>query len=196
MAVSQAVDGFILSVGRETWELFKRDALMFVLAWVIVLALSIVSLGLVAGPLMIGMIEMVRRSRHGEPVALGILFSRFDTLVASFIALLLTGLAVSLGFLLLVVPGLLAAVFATYVLHVLAYEPVGAIGALRRSVEITRESFVHTLALVLFLALAQTVGGLVLLGVLVTAPISFIALTVGYERLTGRDGVAAEVLSI
>jgi ABC-type transport system involved in cytochrome c biogenesis permease subunit len=53
MAVSEAVDGFVLSVGRETWELFKRDALMFVLGWVVVMALAILSLGLVAGPLFI-----------------------------------------------------------------------------------------------------------------------------------------------
>lgn len=185
MAEPEAFDDFILAVARDSWDVFRREALLFVIAAVVLMLLAVVSLGLIAGPLMIGFIELVRRSGRGEPLALGLLFSRFDTFVASLLALLVLAVGVSIGLCLLVIPGLIAALFSTYTLHAIAYEGAGAFGAIRRSVELARAHFLPTVSLVLLLSIAQTIGGAVLFGVLVTAPLSLIALTVGYERLQG-----------
>lgn len=196
MAEPEAFDQFVSNVLRETWELFRREALLFVVASVVLSVVAVLSLGLVAGPVTVGFIEMVRRSRRGEPLALSLLFSRFDTFLSSLIALVLIAIAVGIGMVLLVVPGLLALLFATWTFHVIAFErDIGAIEAIVRSYELVRAYFVQTIALMLVVSIAHAIGGIVMFGVLLTAPLSLIALTLGYERLIGEEA-AGEVLTV
>jgi len=197
MAQLEGIDQFLLSVGRESWDVFKRDALMFVIASLVLMAVSMVTLGILAGPVTVGAIEMIRRAKRGEPLALGILFSRFDTFVPSLIAVVLVGTAIFIGCLLLVLPGLLVALFTPFVMHVLAYESAGGIGAIRRSVELVRDNFLPVFALLIVLGIGQAVGGIVVFGVLLTAPLTLIALTVCYERITGLSRASVpEVLTV
>lgn len=185
MAELESFDDFVLSVLRETWDTFRREALVYVLAAVVLSLLSVISLGLLAGPLTIGFIELVRRGRRGELLAVSILFSRFDTWIPSLVALVVIAIAVTIGMCLLVAPGLIAALFSTYTLHAIAYEGVSGIDAIRRSIALVRGSFLPSLALVFLVSVAQAIGGSVGFGVLLTVPLSLIALTLGYERIAG-----------
>ncbi|MDB4986981.1 MAG: hypothetical protein JWN04_2159 [Myxococcaceae bacterium] len=185
MAELEEFDQFALGVARESWQLFRRDPAMFVIAWVLMFLGSCFSFGLLAGTLHVGFIELCRRARRGEPISASILFSRFDALVPSLIAFLVLTIAIAIGLFLLVVPGLVIALFAIFTLHVIAYESLSGVDAIRRSYELVRESPVHVLALLVLVALAQALGGMILLGVLLTYPLSLIALTIGYERLGG-----------
>ncbi len=185
MAELESFDDFILSVLRETWETFRREAMVYVLAGVVLALLSVVSLGLLVGPLTIGFIELVRQGRRSEPLAVSVLFSRFDTWVPSTIAVLLIVVTVAIGMCLLVAPGLIAALFSVYSLHAIAYEGVTGIDAIRRSIALVRASFLPTLSLVFLISVAHASGGSVLFGVLLTTPLSLIALTLGYERIAG-----------
>lgn len=183
MAEPEPFDQFVINVVRESWEVFKRDALLFVLAAALLGLVSVLTLGLLAGPVTIGFIEMVRRSRRGEPLAMSMLFDRFDTFVPSLVALVLIAISVTIGMALLVVPGLLVLLFVPYTLHVIAYESSTGITALQRSFDLVKGYFLHTLALLLVISAAHAVGGAVVFGVLITAPLSLIALTLGFERL-------------
>jgi uncharacterized membrane protein len=189
MAAPQAFDEFIVSIGRDTWDTFRREPLMLVVAWLVVVAVSLVSLGLLAGVVSVGYIELIRQSRRGEPVALGVLFSRFDSLVSSALAGFLVFVAVFIGMFLLVLPGLLVALFACFTLHAIAYERVSGIEAIRRSFAVVRANFLNVLVLLLAISVAQAVGGMVVFGVLLTGPLSLIALTLGYERIAGAPVV-------
>jgi len=195
MAEPEAFDEFVLSIARETWELFRREPVLFILASLVVTLVSVFSLGLIAGPVSAGYVEMVRRGRRGEPLAMGLIFSRFDTFIPSAVAFVILGIALVIGAFLLVLPALLVALFSAFTLHVITYENVGGIAAIQRSIAIVRENFIHVLALVLMIALAHAVGGIVVFGVLLTAPLSLIALTIGYERLAGAV-VVPEQLAI
>jgi len=194
MAEPETFDQFLISVGRDTWDIFRRDAVLFVVAAVVLSIVAVVSLGFAAGPVTIGFIELVRRSRRQEPLALSMLFSRFDTFVPSLVALVLIGLAVTIGMFLLVLPGLLALLFSTFAFHAIAYEGASGVDSLQRSFELVKGSFLQTAALLFVISVAHAVGGAVLFGVLLTAPLSLIALTVGFERLTATS--APEVLRI
>lgn len=189
MAEPEAFDEFVLSISRETWDLFRREPVLFVLGSLVVTLVSVFSLGLLAGPVSAGYVEMVRRGRRGEPLAMGLIFSRFDTLVPSAVAFLIIGIAVFIGIFLLVLPGLVVALFTAFTLHVITYENVGGIAAMQRSVAIVRANFIQVLALLLLIAVAHAVGGIIVFGVLLTAPLSLIALTIGYERLAGTTTV-------
>lgn len=183
MPEPEPFDQFVMTVARESWALFKREALLFVLAAALLALVSVLSLGLLAGPVTIGFIEMVRRGRRGEPLAMSMLFDRFDTFVPSLVALVLIAISASIGMALLVVPGLLVLLFVTYTFHVIAYEASTGITAMQRSFDLVKGYFLHTLALLLAISVAHAIGGAVVFGVLITAPLSLIALTLGFERL-------------
>ncbi|MDB4973756.1 MAG: hypothetical protein JWN48_2097 [Myxococcaceae bacterium] len=193
MAELEAPDQFALGVARQSWDLFKRDPLMFVMAGAVMLIGSGVSLGLLAGPLHVGFIELCRRARRGEPVSVGILFSRFDSLVASLVAFTIIFLGVLIGFFLLVIPGLVVGVFSMFTLHAITYENLGGIDAIRRSIGLVRSNLVPALVLLIMLAVVQSIGGVVIFGVLLTMPLAIIGLTVGYERITGVEPAYAVV---
>jgi hypothetical protein len=195
MAEPEAFDEFVLSIARETWELFRREPVLFVLASLVVTLVSVFSLGLIAGPVAAGYVEMVRRGRRGEPLAMGLIFSRFDTFIPTLVAFFIIGIAIVIGAFLLVLPALLVALFTAFTLHIITYENLGGIAAIQRSITMVREHFIHVLALLLLIALAHAIGGIVVFGVLLTAPLSLIALTIGYERLAGAV-VVPEQLTI
>lgn len=194
MAQLESYDDFTLSVVRDAWDTFRRDALVFVLASVALSLTALVTLGLLTGPLTVGYIELVRRSRRGEPISVGVIFSRFDSFVASTVALVLICLAVFLGILLLVVPGLLALVFSTYALPAIAHERLGGVEAIRRSIDLVRAHFVRTLAILVVLWLVQAIGGVVVIALLVTTPFSMILLAVAYERLTLAEPISPDLV--
>jgi uncharacterized membrane protein len=178
-----ALEQFLPSVLRETWGVFQKNALTFVIAALIAAFLSGITIGLLTGPLFVGFVDLVRRARRGEAVQMGEVFGRFDSFGSSLVATILIGIAVIVGSCLLVVPGLLAALFSAFSLHVIAYQRASAIDAIKRSVQIVRDNFLITLVLFLLVSVLQTLGGSVVLGVLLTLPLGMIAVTVAYEQL-------------
>lgn len=185
---SESLESFLSAVLRESWELFKKNALVFVLASIVATIVASISLGLLAGPLFVGLIELVRRAQRGEPIQIGEVFNRFDSFLPSLIALVLVSIAICIGSFLLVAPGLLAALFSGFVLHAIAYERLSAIDAIKRSFQIVKDHFVQCIALFVLISIAQTIGGAVVLGLLVTMPMSIIALTLAYERMAAIKG--------
>lgn len=191
MAELESLDQYALGVVRDTWDLFRRDPLLYLIAGLAVFFLSAITLGLCAGPLTAGYIELVRHARRNEPLALGIVFSRFDTWVPSLVASGLILVAVLIGFLLFIIPGLVVAVVTIFTLTVITYENTTGVAAIRRSIEIVRTSPGQTLALLLLLLVLHALGSILVLGMVLTVPLSIIPLTLGYERLVGARGPEA-----
>jgi hypothetical protein len=184
----ESLESFLGAVLRDSWELFKKNAFVFVLATIVATFVASISLGILAGPMFVGLIEIVRKAKRGEVVQIGDVFSRFDSFLPSVIALFLIGIAVCIGSFLLVAPGLLAALFSGFVLHAIAYERLSAIDAIKRSFQIVKDHFIQSIALFVAISLAQAIGGAVVLGLLLALPLSFIAMTLAYERMSASTG--------
>jgi uncharacterized membrane protein len=185
MTSTDSIEHFFVKLARESWQLFQSQALAFVLATGAASAVSMLSLGLLMGPLFVGLIDVVRRAARGESVQVGQVFDRFDSFATSSIALLFVGIGAAVGCVVLVVPGLLVSLFATFTLHAIAYERLSAVAAIKRSAGIVRDNFLQTLLLVLAISAAQAMGGAVVLGMLLTLPLCIIASTLAYARLAG-----------
>lgn len=190
MAEVEPFDQFVVSVARESWQIFRRDPALFVIAGLVMMVVSICTLGLLTGPLAVGFIDLARRVRAGETVAVSTLFGRMDSLVSSSVALFVFGVLFVIG-LMLVVPWLLVLLFFGFSLPAIAYEHIGGIDSLRRSVALVRGNVVPTLALMIALSLLHALGNITMLGWLITTPLGTIALAVGYERLANAPAQAA-----
>lgn len=183
MAELEAFDAFTVAIARDTWGTFRREPVLFLLAGALVFVCTMLTLGLLVGPLTVGYLELVRKVRADEPVAVSTLFSRFDALVSSSVAMLIVGVLGTIGMMLLVVPGLAVLFFASWSLSAIAYERMGGVESLRYSVELVRAYPMHTLALVFAIWVAHAIGSLLVFGAIIVLPLSSIAIAIGYERL-------------
>lgn len=137
--------------------------------------------------LQVGMVRMFLAAVREQPAPLSLLFSGGDRFLTMFGAMFLTGFAVGIGFVLLIVPGVIAYLGLWLGKFYVVDQKLGAVDALKAS---WRDTNGNRLDLFVF-ACAYT--GIVMagfcmcgIGILLTLPIAEAALTVIYLRRTGQ----------
>ncbi len=199
----------------RAWAVFKRRfwwlLLMVIIAWVVSAAASGLVNGtgrlagllwfllefLVVTPLGFGVARAFLRAVRGsrpELADLLIVFRR--NYVGGVLAGLLLGLAIVIGFALLVIPGLVLAVRLAFVPFLVADEGLGAIAALRASWRLT-SGYSWTLVGAGLLGVALAIVGLILLvvGVIpasILVYLAFASLYAAINQRKGWDGAADE----
>lgn len=188
---TEPLESFLKGVWNRTWQLFQAQALTFILAGLLMFVIIVVSLGILSGPMFAGYIEMVRKAGRNETVEVSDIFKGFDYFLSSFGATIVLGVAMFIGFLLLFLPGIAVALFTTFTLHAITFERLGVFAAIGRSMRLVRDHFVNVLVLFILVGAAQSIGGSVLLGVILTTPLSIIALTAAFERIAAPQAIPA-----
>lgn len=185
MAAQENLEGFVESVFRSAWDLFKNDAVPFILAGVILVFVGGLTLGVLAGPLAVGFVLMVRKRMRGETISAGDIFGGMSYFLPSFLAVLIIGIGVIIGSILLVLPALILIYVTMFVFQHIAYKNEGVGSALGASFNLIKENFGPTIVLLLLVAVINSVGGAVPFGFVVTLPFGMIASTIAYEKLSG-----------
>jgi uncharacterized membrane protein len=141
----------------------------------------------------IGWIKIALDITDGRPISSEAITERFNLIGPYLIAAVLYALMVGVGLLLLIVPGIiLGIVFAFYGFHIVDTGSRDAIGALRRSAELTRGARGRLFLLGLVLIGINVLGLLALVvGVLITSGISLLAIAHVYRRLAPAAGSTA-----
>jgi len=105
---------------------------------------------------------------------------------------ILVGLVVGIGFVLLIVPGILAAIFFMFSTVLVIDRNLGPIEAMKESMRIGRGHRWTLLGLLALLALIGLAGMLALfVGLLVAIPVTALAFVHAYRVLSGSNGQAA-----
>jgi len=187
MAATESTRRQVLDLGvvfKQGWRLFIEDVVPLLIATVVAALLSIVTIGILAGPLYAGLYKMVvLRVREGRRPEWGDVFSGLDRfwsyLGAAVVLVLLIGLAS-----ITIVGGILLATIWLYVFPVMVDRGVGIGEAMRASYDlVTKGGFWEHLALVILLAVVNSIGGP---AALVTAPFSIAVIVVAYHAADGR----------
>ncbi len=106
-------------------------------------------------------------------------------------ASILTGLAVGIGFVLLVVPGIIALLFFMFTTLIVIDRGLGPIEAMQESMRIGRGFRWPLLGLIVLLALILIAGAVALLvGLLVAMPVTTLAFVHAYRALSAKAGLA------
>jgi len=182
---SQAVSRADIDLGRVVRDAGRRfldDVVPLVLATLVALALSIVTLGVLAGPLYAGLLNMViRRAKEGRRPEVGDVFScmdRFWSFLGAAVVLVLTiGLAS-----ITIVGGILLGAIWLYVFPLMIDRRIGLWEAMRTSKDmVVRAGFWEHVALVILLAAVNALGHGPL--VLLTIPFTVVATAVAYHQI-------------
>jgi uncharacterized membrane protein len=125
-------------------------------------------------------------SVDGTEVTFGGMFSRWDKLQV-LVASLLAGLATAIGFILLVIPGLVLLFLLWYTNYFVIDENCSAVEAMGRSVRFAA-AHVGPLLLTALLAVVVLLGGAIACGVglLVALPVAFLLAAQAFRALQGR----------
>ncbi len=104
-------------------------------------------------------------------------------------ATILTGLAIIVGLVLLIVPGIIFMLMYMFVMFIVIDRGLGPIKAMKESARITRGYKWQLLGFVLVLTLINLAGALALLvGLLVTVPVTSLAFAHAYRALSANAG--------
>lgn len=209
MPDARPVEEVIESIARRAWRLFKADSALYVMATVIVCvpalvsfgglyasldlgptavalcALGVLTIGGFFGPLVVGLIRVVRHRLRAEPALLGDVFAAMSTFVPALLVFDILVACLAVGWVLFVVPGLLALIVLGFAFHEIAYKDAGIVAALTGSYRVLAKNAVLVILMILLVAVLNTLAAVTLIGVLLTLPYSLIALTVCYEEITG-----------
>lgn len=152
------------------------------IALIISIATSVVSLILA-----MGLIRAALRVTDGGKPSLGQL-TETDQLGPYLVQAILVGIAIGIGLLLCILPGIIAAVlfaFAGYV--VIDARDGDAVGAIKRSFALVKDNFGPVLGLMVLLILINIAGALLCgIGLLFTYPMTSVAFAYTYRTLNGQ----------
>lgn len=175
------------------WNLFKQNALTHVVAFALVSLVTSISMGLLAGPMLVGYLRMIAREDNGEKAQIGDVFRGFDNVVPALVAGLISFLVLSLGFALCFIPGLLILALPTVALYLVAQGESDGVAAFNRAWSVVTKNLGSAFWCALVLGIASSLGMLLCwVGILVTAPISMIGSFYMARQLLGEEAPRLE----
>lgn len=169
----------------------KNNPVTHIVAVLLVAIIGNVSFGLLAGPMLVGYMRMIKIEDEGGKAEIGDVFKGFDDFVPALLAVLVGGIAVAIGFMLCVIPGLLIMAVVPTAAYLVAIGEKDGINALKRAWLAVKENLVGAFLCALILGILGSLGAIFCgVGVLVTLPITFIGMYHMAKQLTD-GGVAA-----
>jgi hypothetical protein len=187
MTLAAAIEeGTYMDIGKafeRGWKLFVKDVAPYVVGALILAALTVVTVGILYGPLSAGLYVMaVRRVRQNRTAEISDVFWGLGHFWRYFGAALLLLILIGIGFVFVIIPGLLLATMWIYVFPVMVDRDMGVFDAMAESRRLVRENgfgqhFVMVLLLIALSVAGSIAGGL---GHLLTLPLTFTIVTAMY----------------
>ena len=167
----------ILAVNLIFWLLGRGflAGLMSLIGWFVSLLISM------------GLIRIALKIVDGEPVETADLFQRVDLALPYFIASVIVGVMVGIGFVFLIVPGIYLAVTFGFFGYNIVDKEHGIIESIEQSAAITKAQKWDLFAFGVVLFFFNLAGAIALgVGLLITVPVSMLALAYVYRKLNGE----------
>lgn len=172
---------------QRAWRKFVDEIVTLVLFTLVgmLLCLTVVLIPTVVAGFFRGILEYVR---EGITPDFGELWN-FEDFLPTTLLLVVGGVGVTIGYMLLVIPGVILSVWWLYALFFLVDYKMGFIEALGASKDAVSDSgFLNHLVVLLIASVLGAVGGSLYLGALFTTPFEILFLALCYQALPGEAG--------
>ncbi|MBI5834385.1 MAG: hypothetical protein HZB16_18975 [Armatimonadetes bacterium] len=174
----------------EGWQTFMRNAGALILGAILMVVGIIFTLGLGSGAMAIGYNRMCLRAARGESVAPGDVFQGFSHFVPGLLLMIIAGVAVSVGTMLCVVPGLVIGFGIYWAAWIMADGETDVMECLRRSWAFNMANIGPALLFLIVNTIINSIGGCVAVGTLITTPVAMAMAAHAYIRAFGGATVA------
>lgn len=194
-----------IEVLKQGFKLFKENLVAFLKLGAILLILNIISGMLTGGeanrsPFMvilslvisgvsiliqIGMTKIILDIHDGKKLNLEYLYKLYPLFVRYLGASIIYGVAVVIGLILLIIPGIIIAIKFQFYSFLIVDKNEGIIDSLKKSAKLTEGHMMNLFILGVLLIIINLVGAMLLgLGLLVTIPTSVMAMVYVYRKLS------------
>lgn len=168
----------------------KKNFVLHVVVTLIIALVGSFSFGLLYGPMIAGYMRMIKAEEEGGTPQIGDVFKGFDDFVPAFLAAFLGGIAVSIGMMLCVIPGLLIMALPITATYLVAMGEKDGINALKRAWGVIKGNLISSALCAFVVAIVGSLGAILCgIGALLTLPIAFIGFYHMAKQLT--DGGTA-----
>jgi hypothetical protein len=174
------------------WDLVKADMGMYVLAALIFFVLS--GVPLIQGALIAGFHIYTIKKMSGRPADFADLFKGFNFFIPTLVASLLIGAFTCIGTLFCIIPGLIVAAALKFTFLFIVDKRMDFWPAMQASHAVVKLDY-FGFTMFLILAFLVNVLGLLCLvvGLLVTVPVTIAAITVAYKEIVGFEPQTASL---
>lgn len=202
----QKVDVKIFEWIEQGWQLYRNNFGTLVLASVIGLVLSAITIGILTGPMIAGLIIVtlqLLRKEEPKPDA-GRIFSGFSYFLNAFLFMVIWGLSILIGSAILsIFPiiGQLLSLFFIYAaqaflmfgLYLIVDKQMNFWSASRESIHTVKTNFWWFFALSGIASIIGSIGAIAFgIGIVLTIPIQVCILAVAYEEIFGGIGQSSD----
>lgn len=153
----------------------KKDPVTHIVTTLLIGIVGGATAGLLTGPMAVGYMRMVQREDEGHKAEIADVFKGFDDFVPALLAVLLSSIIVSIGFMLCIIPGLLVMALVPTAAYLVATGEKDGIQAIKRGFDAVKNNLLSAFFCMLVLAILGSLGSLLCgIGVILTLPIAFI----------------------
>jgi uncharacterized membrane protein len=182
----------------QAWELVKPYWLPLAAMFFIATAIGAVPyvggcvMFIIGGAIYVGISRAILGLIAGKPPSVGMMFEAFDRFGQAFLAMLVSGLLISLGTLLLIIPGIILAIMWMFLYFVMAETDLEFWPAMEYSANLTAGYRWEMFGLLLACVVVILLGFLACcVGVFVAEPVTFVAMALAYRFLQARKAEQA-----
>lgn len=188
---------------QQGWDIYKDNIVMWIVASLVAIVISVATLGILSGPMMAGLAWMALMlvDRQAAKPQMGDVFKGFDYFLHSFLFFLVWGAIMLVISLISLIPciGTLVAIIASIVLHTLLMFGLFLIvdkkmefwPASMLSLNVVKPNFFPFLGLLVVAVLLGHIGMIAcLIGVIITMPITICILAVAYRAVFGSQSAS------
>jgi zinc-ribbon domain len=173
------------------WQLVQADIGNYLMVSLLFCLLS--GVPFLQGALIAGFHIFTMKKLMGRNADMGSLFRGFDFFIPALVASLLIGIFTFLGSLFLIIPGLVIAAMYKFTYLFIVDKRMDFWPAMQASHAVTRNDYFGFTMFLVLMFLVNVAGFLCLLvGLVVTIPVTFAAITVAYQEVVGFEPRSAD----
>ncbi len=152
---------------------FFKEPWTFILAGLVAGLLTVVTIGILGPVMLLGLTEMFYKMRDGVKPTLDDLFIHMDKTLMLAIQGLVMGIAIGLGIVLLIIPGLILAALWMYAPYYMGFKGMGLTESLKASIHtVNKNGLMNHIFIMLVMALVMGIGAQIVIGTLFTFPLT------------------------